>query len=123
MTNREIVDTYNGLYELRRQVQHPFAASISYAIVRNLRMLQPIVEDIDATRREILERCGGALQEDGNYIIPPEHVAEAQAEIENLESFEENISLMTIKFDELSKLNLTVKEMDALYPIVRWEEG
>ena len=122
MTNREITDIYDGLYYLRENASQPFSARVAYAITRDLRILQPIVEDINTTREQILAKYG-TLQEDGNYLVLQENVSAAQENMDNLGAIDVDIDLMPINLKDIEHLNLSVKEMDALYPIVRWEEG
>ena len=47
MLNKDIVTMYRGLTSLASDLETKLPAKVSFAIVRNIKLLTPIVEDID----------------------------------------------------------------------------
>ena len=53
MLNKDIVTMYRGLTSLASDLETKLPAKVSFAIVRNIKLLTPIVEDIDFDYLEI----------------------------------------------------------------------
>ena len=121
MLNKDIITTYTNLASLRESSQQRFPARVSFAITRNIRLLQPIVEDFDASRRELILQYGTPTGEDDQYII--NDIPAFNKEASDLENADTEVNLTKINISDIESLDLTVQEMDALYPMIREEEG
>nr|DAR80365.1 MAG TPA: Protein of unknown function (DUF1617) [Caudoviricetes sp.] len=68
MLNKDIVTMYRGLTSLASDLETKLPAKVSFAIVRNIKLLTPIVEDIDFARQSVATSYG--VEVDGGYSIP-----------------------------------------------------
>nr|DAM21847.1 MAG TPA: Protein of unknown function (DUF1617) [Caudoviricetes sp.] len=68
MLNKDIVTMYRGLTSLASDLETKLPAKVSFAIVRNIKLLTPIVEDIDFARQSVAATYG--VEVDGGYSIP-----------------------------------------------------
>lgn len=117
MTNREILEAVDGLGTiLQDSVSIP--ASISYAIVRNFKMLFPISEDIYNERKKIIERYGEKTEDD-YYKIPEEKMDAANQELNDLLNVNTSVPLVTFTLDNLSGYDIPIKTMNILYFMVQ----
>ena len=121
MLNKDIITTYTNLTTLREASQQRFPARVSFAITRNIRLLQSIVEDFDTSRRELILKYGTPAEEQDQYII--KDLTNFNKEAVDLENTEVEVSLAMINIADIENLDLTVQEMDGLYPMIREEEG
>ncbi len=118
MTNKGIVELYNGLTELKENKEMRFPARTTYAIVVNLKAIEHIVEAIVETKEAVLQRFGTEEQDNpGNYYIPPENRKDMIAEMEKIDMIENKVTFQYIQWEDIENLELSVSEMEALYPI------
>nr|DAP43414.1 MAG TPA: Protein of unknown function (DUF1617) [Caudoviricetes sp.] len=68
MLNKDIVTMYRGLTSLASDLETKLPAKVSFAIVRNIKLLAPIVEDIDFARQSVAATYG--VEVEGGYSIP-----------------------------------------------------
>jgi len=66
MKNNEIISCYEGLQNLRQAATRRLPARTSFAVIRNLKTLQPIVEDIQTAYNEIIAKYADPV-EDNRY--------------------------------------------------------
>lgn len=90
MKNREIVTNYNNLYGIiNRNEKYP--VRLSFALTKNLKMLEPLAKDFEEEKAKILEKCGlknldGTFQRksSGEYEIAEGHEQEWEESIKEL---------------------------------------
>lgn len=115
MTNEQVLINYKSLIDLRQRAIL-FPAGVSYAIMRNLKLLKPIVQDIEESRNQIAQTYGEPSESDVSYyIIKPENQAKAQEELASLAAADNNITLNTIKLSQIEHMDLAIKDMEDLY--------
>lgn len=93
-----------------------FPAKAMFYIQKNINVITELGKEIEAARARILERYG-KLTEDGDkqtYTIPPENVAEAQKEINDLFAIEQEVKYYMVKLDWLSDVELTPAQFGVL---------
>lgn len=115
MTNKEITQIYSGLVELRESSTANFPTKVSYAIIRNIKILEPLVE-INISMKNDLLRKYGVPNQDGTFYISEEVSNDFSKEINEINALEVNpIDFYTIKYSDIEDINLSIKEMDALF--------
>ena len=120
MRNLEIMEWFENLTTLRESpVELP--AVLSYAIARNYRTLLPIVEDIANAKKEVLLRYGEPTDKEGYYQISAQNMAPYSDEIKKLDDYDTDVSIYKVKTSAFWDLNFTVKQMEALYPMIAEE--
>ena len=107
MKNKDILTWYNGLTTLRTAGTTRFSARVAFTVIHNLRTLQPIAEDIQASYGEILARYGTPLEEPDQFFI--EDMASFNKETKELDEVEVDFPITTIKFSDIEHLELTAQ--------------
>lgn len=120
MTNKEVTNIYEGLQFIKSDTSIKFQARTTFAIVKNMKMLQPIIEAIMEARTQILKDLGTPNGND-TYFIPEENRAGFLKEMDKLDTVENEVTLQKIKWRDISSLNLSVQAMEALYPMIEEE--
>ena len=117
---QELVDIYNKLSQIGNKVTLP--AKSAYKMLRNIRLIKPIVEDYYTVQLNIAQSYGDLVNPElGTYKIKPENMELAQKELRELGETENDICFLLIDIDDLDGLNLSIEEMDALYPMIKSE--
>ena len=119
MKNKEIVETYEALSELRHESGIRFPASTAYAIVRNMKILQPIVESIEIARMDIVQQYGEPADGQPDYYVPKageyENMIQALNELGEIEN---QIELHKFPMNVLDNMRISLAHMEALYCMV-----
>lgn len=120
MINKEILHIVEGLSQIL-QDSTSFPANVSYAIIRNFKILSPIAEDIYNERENIIKKYGEKI-EDGHYQIPEDKINIANQELDNLLNMDTNVQLVTFSIDNLLGYDIPLKTMNILYFIIEDSE-
>lgn len=120
MSNKDILEITEGLSNII-QDQSCLPASVSYSVIRNLKILSSIAEDIYNERKKIIERYGEQV-DDITYSIPEEKRDAANKELNNLLAVNTSVPLATFSIDILQGYDIPLKVMNILYFMVEADE-
>ena len=120
MTNKDILSCFEGLQKLRQAADRRLPARTSFAIVRNIKTLQPIVDDFRESYQELLDKYGDPIEND-QYQIKPEHLQDFNDELNNLYNLDISLDIVKIKFSDIEDLVFSLEETEALYFMI--EDG
>lgn len=88
-------------------------ARINFFILKNKKVILELAQQIEELRIGVI-RHYGVPQEDGSYIIPNNLISEANQEINDLFSINQEINILSLKISDLEGLEFTFAQMDAL---------
>ncbi len=112
MLNKDIVTMYRGLTSLASDLETKLPAKVSFAIVRNIKLLTPIVEDIDFTRQSVAATYG--VEVDGGYSIPEQQIDTVNQELTAIAETEVDVPIVKVKMSDIENLNISVGIAEAL---------
>lgn len=120
--NRDIITMYQGLLQLASNEEMRLPARVSFAVVRNLNVLIPIIKDIDMARQSIAETYG-TLDVDNptQYRIPENNRDTVNQELDAIMETEVDVPLVKIKMTEIEDLNISIAMAEALMFMVEEE--
>ena len=120
--NRDIITMYQGLSQLASNEGMRLPARVSFAVVRNLKMLIPIIEDIDMARQSIAETYGTLdIDNPTQYRIPENNRDTVNQELDTIMETEVDVPLVKIKMTEIEDLNISIAMAEALMFMVEEE--
>lgn len=119
MLNKDILTLFRGLQELSADSEVRLPAKVAFAIVRNLKSLAPIVEDIETARFHIAETYGVPTEQ--GYSIPNVSRDAANEELNELANTNVEVSIVTIKMSDIENLSISVAAAEALIFMVEEE--
>lgn len=120
--NRDIITMYQGLSQLASNEGMRLPARVSFAVVRNLKMLIPIIEDIDMARQSIAETYGTLdIDNPTQYRIPENNRDTVNQELAAIMETEVDVPLVKIKMTEIEDLNISIAMAEALMFMVEEE--
>lgn len=112
MLNKDIVTMYRGLTSLASDLETKLPAKVSFAIVRNIKLLTPIVEDIDFARQSVAATYG--VEVDGGYSIPGQQIDTVNQELTAIAETEVDVPIVKVKMSDIENLNISVGIAEAL---------
>ena len=113
MTNLEIYTIANSFAEAFTDDSMYLPAKLNFYIQKNRSLMASLSTDIEKARDNIVLHYGEPT-EDGGYQIPPERVSEANDELNELLTVEQEVTVYTISLDALDGIDLTAKQMQVL---------
>lgn len=120
--NRDIITMYQGLSQLASNEGMRLPARVSFAVVRNLKMLIPIIEDIEMARQSIAETYGTLdIDNPTQYRIPENNRDTVNQELDAIMETEVDVPLVKIKMTEIEDLNISIAMAEALMFMVEEE--
>lgn len=126
LVNKDIIEITEGLGALIQDTA-PLPALVSFAVVRNFKLLHPIAEDLLKEKLKILERYSdNFVVRDDNiayYNIPEGKKSAANKELEDLLAATTSVPLVTFSLDKVTGHNIPIKTMNILYFMVEEGEG
>lgn len=120
MRNQDIVSSFEGLQKLRQAASRRLPARTSFAIIRNIKTLQPIVEDIQAAYNELIMKYAEPVEGD-KFRVKEENMQDFTIELNNLYNLDTDVPIIKIKFADIENLDFSLEETDALYFMI--EDG
>lgn len=114
MTNRDIYLKAKTLKDMLTTETHYFPARVNYLLLKNYYALIDIVQIIEESKNTILKHYGNQVSAD-EISIPPEHLQQANAELEDMLSISQTLSIIPIKISMLDNLSFTPVQMEALF--------
>lgn len=113
-TNYQIYDYAQALLPLLNDETIYIPAKANFYIQKNLHLLIEASQDIEKARLKIAQHYGILNKEKNQYVIPEDKVKEANNEINDLFSIEQNLDIKPIQIKDLGDIQLTPKQMQAL---------
>lgn len=87
---------------------------INFFLQKNIQIIVAAGQEIDATRTAIVAQFGELNEEGTHYIVPPEKMAAAQNELNDLFSLEQDLNIHTFSIDDFDGIELTVQQLSAI---------
>lgn len=115
LTNNQI---YNYAIELQKNFQdetQKLPIKINFYLQKNRNVLLELAQNIEQIRTGILETYGEINEETTQIIVPPEKIAEASKELEDLFALEQEVQIYTVSIDSFpDDINFTSGQMQAI---------
>lgn len=122
MTNQEVVTLYGGLMSLYGNESLRFPAKVSFAIMRNLRMIESIAQDVISARMKILETYADPIPDSlGSFKAKKGQEDILNKELRELDMVENNLDFYTITTNDLEGLDLSLSDIDTLFFMISGE--
>jgi hypothetical protein len=94
---------------LQKLAEAELPAAVSFRVARTIRKIGAELEAFQKTRLEMFRRFG--QEQDGGYRIPPEKIAEFQAQLAGLLAVEIEIDAKPLLLADLNGCNLRPRDM------------
>lgn len=89
-------------------------AKANFFIQKNISAFTVAAQDIEKARLEIAKHYGILDEENQQYTIPEDKIKEAQQELEDLFSIEQELDIKTFKIEDLGNTEFTPAQMQAI---------
>lgn len=115
MTNLEIYNIAQSINEVFQDTTQYLPIKVNFYIQKNKALLTSLAQTIEMSRWDIIKNYGELDTENERYIIPAEKMEEAQKELSDLFSLEQEVEIYKVDIEKFpDDINLTTGQMEAL---------
>lgn len=114
LTNNEIYSITNNLLSNMNKLEMYIPAKANFFLQKNIQIMTAAAEEIDKSRIEIAKHYGTPDEEGRQYKINEEHLQEANKELEDLFSIEQELDIKTFSIEALGNAEFTPAQMNAM---------
>jgi DNA repair ATPase RecN len=115
LTNNEIYNYATKLASEFKDTKQVLPVKINFYLQKNKKLLLELAQDIEQARMQIAQTYGKYNGETQNYSIDPERIAEANKELNDLFTLEQDVNICMINFANIDdNLSLTTGQMEAM---------
>lgn len=112
LTNQKIYDAAIQLSSF--YIEGKLPVRVNFFLQKNIQMIAAAGQEIEQTRVEIARSFGEYNEESSKYIVPPEKISEAQKELSDLFSLEQDLNLHIFQLDDFDDIELTTNQLSAI---------
>ena len=123
LTNNEIYNYATALNEnfgVNKEIKLPI--KVNFFLQKNIKIILEAAQEIDKVRMEIIQTYGTPSEDGQSYEIPPEKIEAASAELTDLFSIEQDLSIHKFNLDDFNNIELTTGQTMALFFMINDEE-
>lgn len=113
MKNKQIYE-YSQKLAIFSNCNIKMPVRISFYLQKNIQLIQQATEEIDRARLGIGANFGTPNAAGNGYDIPPENIAAANQQLNELFELEQEIKIHKFKIDDFANIELTYQEMSAI---------
>lgn len=114
MTNEEIYQCAIGLMNTFKENEISMPAAISFSITKNIKAMTAMAEEIEKYRIDILNKYGAKMADNNMISIHEDNVDAANKELRDLLTISQEVKVYVFTIEELSGINLTPTQMEAI---------
>ena len=115
MTNKEIIDLYEGLTELY-DLKINLNIKTKYLLAKIKVQIEPLYKAAMVTRQDLIKKYG--TEENESLIIKNTVLPQFSIELNELMNIETNINVQKINLDELNDQRISISLIEKLLPII-----
>lgn len=109
LTNQQIYDATIKLASF--EIEGKIPVKINFFLQKNIQTLAAAGQEIEEARKKVINEFGQINEEGTHFIIPPEKINEAQQELNDLFSLEQDLNIHIFKLDDFEEINLTYQQL------------
>lgn len=114
-TNKEIYQFALNIREfLVSDKELTLPIKVNFYLLKNIKILQQLTEDIEEMRLQIAQNFGVLNEETGDYQVPPEKMQEAEKLLDELFETTQKAEFHMIQYEDLEGAQLTLPQTQAL---------
>lgn len=126
MSNLEIYNTATALSELfgeMVQTEIKLPVKVNFYFQKNMNALVAMAQELEKERSNIIIKYGTPDPEDPDKIqVDSEHIEDANKELNDLFSLEQEVAINVIELDWFGEINMTPQQVNAITFMIKDEE-
>lgn len=112
--NQQIYQFANTLTSVFDKIDIYIPAKANFFIQKNISILADAAQEIEKSRIEIIKHYGVPSENEQQYTIPTDKIAEASKELEDLFLIEQELDIKTFSIEALGNAEFTPAQMQAM---------
>ena len=112
LTNQQIYDAATKLASF--YIDGKLPVRINFFLQKNIQTLAAAGKEIEDARIKIAQDYGELNEEGTSFIVPPENMAVAQQELNDLFNLEQDINIHIFKLSDFNNIELTYQQLASI---------
>lgn len=113
-TNNQIYSYVTQLNNIFSNCDIKIPVRINFFLQKNIQTIAAAGQEIESARMNIAQQFGTLNEEGTSYIIPPNQMAAANQELNDLFNLEQDLNIHIFKLDDFDGIELTYDQMSAI---------
>lgn len=113
LTNQKIYEYAQNL-GVFNEFNLKLPVKISFFMQKNIKLITEAATEINEARINIARTYGTYSEEQDLYIVPPDAIPTAQAELNDLFNIEQDLNIHIFKLDDFDNIELTYQQLSAI---------
>ena len=124
MTNNEIYTYATNLLEAFKNIAElKMPVKVHFYFQKNMNALVAMAQELEKERSNIIIKYGTQDPEDPNKVqVDPEHIEDANKELNDLFSLEQEVAINVIELNWFDEINMTPQQVNAITFMIKDEE-
>ena len=114
LTNYKIYNTVMAYKEFFQNFNSYIPAKANFYLQKNMNKLAAAAEEIEGARLEIAKHYGSVAEDGSSYSVPEELIPQANQELNNLFSIEQELDIKKISLEDFGNVEFTPQQMQVI---------
>lgn len=112
LTNQQIYEA--AIQTAAFSIEGKLPVKINFFLQKNIQLIAAAGKEIEEARVKVAQDFGDLTEDGTQFVVPPERMAAAQKELNDLFSLEQDLNIHVFKLDEFNDIELTYQQLSAI---------
>ena len=114
LTNYEIYNIVTAYKEVFQDFNQYLPVKVNFYLQKNMSVLAAAAQEIEQARLEVAKQYGILAEDGSGYSIPEDHIPQANQELNDLFSIEQELEIKTFSIEDFGSVKLTPVQMQVI---------
>lgn len=113
-TNYEIYNIIASYNEVFQDFNQYLPVKVNFYLQKNINTLAAAAQEIEQARLEVAKQYGILAEDSSSYSIPEDRIPQANQELNDLFSIEQELDIKTFSIEDFGSVELTPAQMQVI---------
>ena len=118
LTNYEIYNIAMAYKEVFQDFNQYLPVKVNFYLQKNINALAAAAQEIEQARLEVAKQYGVLAEDGSGYSIPEDRIPQANQELNDLFSIEQELEIKTFSIENFGSVELTPAQMQVIMFII-----
>lgn len=114
LTNYEIYNITASYNEVFQDFNQYLPVKVNFYLQKNINALAAAAQEIEQARLEVAKQYGVLVEDGSGYSIPEDRIPQANKELNDLFSIEQELDIKTFSIEDFGSVELTPAQMQVI---------
>lgn len=114
LTNYEIYNIVTAYKEVFQNFNQYLPVKVNFYLQKNMNVLAAAAQEVEQARLEVAKQYGILAEDGSGYSIPEDRIPQANQELNDLFSIEQELEIKTFSIEDFGSVELTPAQMQVI---------